>query len=207
MLYAQVVLLLMTIQLTVALLVRLGVDVVWINNNVSTVVETTLETAAWFWTAIVTLFCGFDKLVDIKKTMNLTSGQMSNGDMAKIRKIIIVSLILSLYAILCSFVVDLNFQVVAFFSSFGTSTVIYTSGNKIVKSLKYYPGSVDGDADGIPDIIQHRYEKWVREQKKNGTEPQFITLEYYLDTNPEDRAILDNIHKNLETQGGMIVKT
>jgi hypothetical protein len=145
--------------------------------------------------------------LDIKKTMNLTSGQMSNGDMAKIRKIIIISLILSLYAILCSFVVDLNFQVVAFFSSFGTSTVIYTSGNKIVKSLKYYPGSVDGDADGIPDIIQHRYEKWVREQKKNGTEPQFITLEYYLDTNPEDRAILDNIHKNLETQGGMIVKT
>lgn len=207
MLYAQVVLLLMTIQLTVALLVRLGVDVVWINNNVSTVVETTLETAAWFWTAIVTLFCGFDKLVDIKKTMNLTSGQMSNGDMAKIRKIIIISLILSLYAILCSFVVDLNFQVVAFFSSFGTSTVIYTSGNKIVKSLKYYPGSVDGDADGIPDVIQHRYEKWVREQKKNGTEPQFITLEYYLDTNPEDRVILDNIHKNLETQGGMIVKT
>jgi hypothetical protein len=73
--------------------------------------------------------------------------------------------------------------------------------------LKYYPGSVDSDADGIPDVIQHRYEKWVREQKKNGTEPQFITLEYYLDTNPEDRAILDNIHKNLETQGGMIVKT
>lgn len=206
-LYAQVVLLLMTIQLTVALLVRLGVDIVWINNNISNVVENTLETAAWFWTAIVSLFCGFDKFVDIKNTMNLASGQMSNGDMAKIRKIIIISLILSIYSIVCSFVVDLNFQVVAFFSSFGMSTVIYTSGNKIVKSLKYYPGSIDGDADGIPDVIQHRYEKWVREQKKNGTEQQFITLEYYLDTNPGDRAIIDKLHSNLDTQGGMKIKT
>lgn len=198
MLYALVVALFITSQLIAGLLVVHNVDVLWINNNFVKSMEITLETAAWFWTALVSAYCMSDKYLDIRKTMNLTAGQMSVGDMAKLRKIIIISLLLSIYSVGCTLLVDLNFQMEAFFSSFGLAIIFYSSGHKLVESFKYYPGKVDGDADGIPDVIQHKYEKWVRSKRSSGVKDEFISLEYYFDEFPEDKKIVDNALKNPE---------
>lgn len=154
-----------------------------------------MEVAAWFWAAIILVCCGYDRYVDIKETQQLPAGELSMGDLSKLRFVIIEALFLFLVALVSNFLVDKDFQLSAFLSAFGTSILIYIGGNKAVKANKY-KHKKDKDGNGIPDIIQYDYEKWVRAQKKAGTDPRFITLEYFLDENPEIYARLNSSSSN-----------
>ena len=191
-LYAFVMLIIMTLQLILGLLQNQEIVVksVTLNKFINGEVDLPMEALSWFWFGLVSLFCGFDRFVDVRTTMHLSSGQMSLGDLAKLRGIIIESMILFLYAVACNLLVDKDFQLAQMASAFGSATIIYVSGNKIVKAYKY-AGSKDDDKDGIPDDIQDEYEKWVRAQKKEGTDEAFITLDYFLDENPDAKAILE----------------
>lgn len=139
--------------------------------------------ATWIWTFIISLFCGFDRFVDIKNTQQLQPGQISIGDLDKLRKVIVVAIFLFLYALVCNSIVDKDFQLEALLSAVGSSIIIYISGNKLVKANRFV--CEDKDKDGIPDVVQKEYEKWVREQKKLGTDKTFIDFDYFLDEHPE----------------------
>ena len=181
-LYAFVMAVIMTLQLILGIMQNkeLVFKSVTLNNFVNGEVNLPMETLAWCWTALISLFCGFDRFVDIKTTMHLSSGQMSFGDLAKLRAIILVNLVLFIYAVLANFLVDKDFQLTQMAMAFGMSVIIYVSGNKLVKSFKY-SGEKDEDGDGIPDSIQEEYEKWVRAQKKNNIDEAYINLDYFLD--------------------------
>lgn len=140
-----------------------------------------LETLSWFWLAIVSLFCGFDRAVDIRETMQLKSGQMSMGDLGKLRGIILISLLLFLYSVFCSLLAKTDFQMAQLASTFGMCTLIYVSGNKAVKMFKY-SHLEDKDDDGIPDEYQDKYYKWARQARKEGVDAQFITFDYFMDS-------------------------
>lgn len=195
-LYAVVVLLLIALQLVLGLLAASKYEfsptfIKLINGNL----ELPMEVAAWFWTTIIFICCGYDRYVDIKETQQLPAGELSMGDLKKLRFIIVESLFIFLTALVCSFIVDKDFQLTALFSAFGSATLIYIAGNKAIKANKY-KHKKDKDGNGIPDIIQYDYEKWVRAQKKAGTDPRFITLEYFLDENPEIYARLNSSSSN-----------
>lgn len=165
-----------------------------LNRLVNGEADLPIEVAAWLWTALVSLFCGFDRFVDIKTTMHLSSGQMSMGDLAKLRFIIVESLFIFLFALVGTLTTQKDFQLSALLTAFGSSIIIYVSGNKAVKACKYYSEvSTDNNEDGIPDVIQTEYDKWVRAQKKEGTDPAFISLDYFLDENEDFRKVLDDL--------------
>lgn len=157
----------------------------FINGNA----ELPLSIFSWGWTGIVCLYCGTDRLVDIKDTMNLPSGQMSIGDLNKLRKIIVLNLSLLILATFFSFTSSKNFELEALATSFIFSIISYTSGNKLVKSFKY--SGLDANNDGIPDSIEEQYNKWKREQEKEGIDSKFITLDYYLDSHPSIKKKLN----------------
>ena len=107
------------------------------------------------------------------------------GDLTKLRVIMLESLLLFVFALISNFLVDKDFQLTAMLTAFGMSVIIYVSGNKMVKACKYYSEKTDNDKDGVPDEIQKEYEKWVRAQKKAGTDEAYINLDYFLDEHPE----------------------
>ena len=69
-----------------------------------------LDSLSWGWTAIVSLYCGFDRFVDIKNTMNLTPGKMNLGDLNKLRHIILMSLFLLILSTIFSFITKSDYQ-------------------------------------------------------------------------------------------------
>lgn len=191
-LYAFVMLIMMMLQLVLGLLQNQEIVVrsVTLNKFINGEVDLPMEALSWFWVGLVSLFCGFDRFVDVRTTMHLSSGQMSLGDLAKLRAIIVESLVLFLLAVACNLLVDKDFQLAQMASAFGSATVIYVSGNKLVKAYKW-TGSKDDDKDGIPDEVQDEYEAWVRAQKKEGTDGAYITFDYFLDDRPDAKAILE----------------
>lgn len=149
-----------------------------------------LQIFSWGWSFIICLYCGSDRFVDVRTTMQLPSGQMSLGDLGKLRKIMCISIGLLLLATFFSFTSSKNFELEALSLGFVTSVIAYTSGNKFVKAFKY--NGKDENNDGIPDEIEEEYKKWERQQIKNGVDKQFITIEYFLDENQELRKKLNN---------------
>lgn len=154
-----------------------------------------INVLSWGWSAVVCLYCGSDRFVDIRTTMSLPSGQLSMGDLDKLRQIIMMSLIVLVVATFFSLTSSGNFELEALATTFILSTVTYTSGNKIVRSFKY-TGSKDENKDGIPDAIEEEYYKWKRNQIKAGIDEKFITLEYFLDENEDLRKKLNKEVKN-----------
>lgn len=195
-LYAIVMVLLISGQFILGLLEdnKITFHNITLNKFINGECNLPMEIAAWCWSALISLFCGFDRFVDIKTTMHLSSGQMSMGDLSKLRVIIMESLLLFIYSLICSLLVNKDFQLTAMFSAFGMSVIIYVAGNKAVKACKYYSDKEDKDSDGVPDIIQKDYEKWVRAQKRNGVDEAYINLDYFLDDNPEIEAKLDGVN-------------
>lgn len=183
--YAAIVFITMTVQLALGLVENNNVPIQLeaLNKIVNGTTSLPMEILCWGWTVIITAFCGFDRVVDIRETQHLPSGQVSKGDLAKLRFIIIIAIFFYLYGLVCSCIVDKDFQLGALLSSIISSITMYFTGNKLVKTFKY-SHKKDVDNDGIPDSIQEEYEKWAREQRKNGTDQNFITLEYFFDENP-----------------------
>ena len=138
-----------------------------------------LETLSWGWTAIVSLYCGFDRFVDIKNTMNLIPGKMNFGDLAKLRHIILMSLFLLILSTIFSFITKSDYQLTSNTTAFITTTLIYVSGNKLIKSFRYE--GKDGNGDGIPDEYEEEYYKWKRKQDKDGVEERFTSFDYFMD--------------------------
>lgn len=147
-----------------------------------------MEIFSWGWAALVSLYCGFDRFVDIKTTLSLSSGQMSIGELDKLRKIICGSFFLLCITTLFSFITNKDYQLSSNATAFAMSIIIYVSGNKLCKGLKY--SGKDENKDGIPDEYEKDYYKWKRQQLKDGVEERFITFEYFLDENENIRDSL-----------------
>lgn len=183
-LFAIILILLIVIQLVLGILdnqlIALPEGLTQFVNNQ---VQLPMAIAAWFWVGLISVYCGFDRYVNLKETQHLSKGQMSLGNLSKLRFMMVLSLAIFLFALVSNFIVDKNFELVQFFSAFGSSVLLYVGGNKYIKANRFV--GEDKDKDGIPDDIQQQYYKWEREQKKNGVEPIFITLDYFLDEHPE----------------------
>lgn len=167
-----------------------------------------LEIFSWGWTGIVCLYCGSDRFVDIKNTINMPSGQFSMGDLNKLRQIIMASLGLLLIATVFSFTSSKNFELEALALTFVFTVITYTSGNKLVKAFKY-SSAKDENADGIPDSVEDEYNKWKRQQEKDGIDSKFITLEYFLDEHEELRKKLNKDEENnnkKKTQKKLVIR-
>ena len=103
--YAIVMAIMMSLQLMLGLMQNqeLVFKSIVLNKFVNGSLKLPMEAAAWLWTALISLFCGFDRFVDIKTTMHLSSGQMSMGDLAKLRVIMLESLLLFVFALISNF--------------------------------------------------------------------------------------------------------
>ena len=191
MVYAAVMFVLTTMQLILGIMQsqNLQFHLIAFDKFVNGECNLPMEAASWCWTALISLYCGFDRFVDIKTTLHMSSGQMSLGELGKLRVIILEAFILLVYSVICNFLVEKDFQLTSMMMAFGMSIIIYVSGSKLVKAYRY--DSVDSDKDGIPDEYQHDYEKWVRAQKKEGVDEVYITWDYFLDAH-------DDIYKALE---------
>lgn len=188
-LYALVMAMFMTFQIIIGCLENGTLKVPeFIARFISGQASLPMETLAWMWTALVSLYCGFDRVVDIRNTMQLSSGTMNLGDLAKLRGIIMLSLLLLVVGTVGHITTGRDFQLAALASAFGSSIIIYVSGNKAVKAVKYK--CLDENNDGVPDEVEDDYHAWVRARKKEGVEAEFLTLEYFLDEHPELREKL-----------------
>lgn len=102
-----------------------------------------MKEVSWFWAAVISLACGFDRTVDIINTKNLPKGEMDMGDLAKLRFIILETLVLFIIALGFNLFSDADFQLLGFFTAFASSTILYTSGNKLVKATKHQGEKVE----------------------------------------------------------------
>lgn len=191
-LYSVVMWLLITVQLIAGLLS--GKDITFhslnLNNLLNGNIELPLEVAAWFWLGTIFVYVGMDRIVDVRNSMSLPVGEVSMGELPKLRSIIVNSLILFLYCLIANCLVDRDFQLLQMFSAFATSNILYIGGNKAVKTVKFYSNNTDLNKDGVPDEIEEEYFRWERQQKKGGVEAKFINVDYFLDEFPEMRERL-----------------
>lgn len=151
-----------------------------INEFINGNLNLPISIMSWGWMAIVTFYAGSDRVVDTVKSLKLSVGQMSMGDLAKLRGIIVISLELLILAIFFSFFTDKDYDLTAWASAFVMSVLTLVVGNKAVKIAGQY-GPVDKNKNGVPDLAEQAYNKWVREQKKNGVESEYLTFDYFLD--------------------------
>lgn len=186
-LYALVTLVIMTIQFILGIfeIHEITFHNQVINEFVNGNLNLPMEVMSWVWTALISFYCGSDRLVDIAKTTKLAVGQTSMGDLKKIRGMILISLILFITAVIFNFLTDKNYTLSAYASAFGMTIISYVVGNKAVKASAYFGTREDQNEDGIPDEAEESYKKWKRDQIKNEIEPQYITWEYFLD-DPEN---------------------
>lgn len=178
-LFGLVVTVFITFQIVLGL-VSAGIIVI---PYLNTEIDLPISTIAYSWAVLVGIYCGTDRVVDITKTISMQPGQLSMGDLSKLRKIISLSLFFVFYSLAGTLITDRDFALEAFIGAFAAATIIYCAGNKLVKSFKY--SGKDINNDGVPDDCQFEYDKWAREQAKKGTNSAFITFDYFLDENPE----------------------
>lgn len=199
-LYAVVVILVLSFQLFIGLVAKFpewfsGAKF-WnselLGKLINGKIELPVSVLSYFWAAILALYSGYDRVLDIKETMHLPSGQVNLGDLKKLRALIVLALLILLYSLVCSFIVDKNFELSAFATAYAAVTLTYIVGNKAIKSYKY-TSLVDSDVNGIPDDLQEDYERWVRSQKKNEVNSKFITFNYFLDENETARDKLKEL--------------
>lgn len=152
--------------------------------------EFPLKTLATVWPFLISVYVGLDRVIDVRTTQTLATGQMSFGDLAKLRGIIF--LCFSLFGLSVAFTKlgKANvYEMDEFAVAFAMSVILYVGGNKAVKSFKF--SGPDKNCDGLPDKyedeIKEEYERWARTQRKNGVDEKFITLSYFFDENPDFR--------------------
>lgn len=186
-LYAAVVALVMILQLVLGLLD--SHQVVFrsqtLNGFVNGNIALPMATMSYAWTAIVSLYCVSDRAVDVLKTAKLRVGEVSMGDLAKLRGMILISLVLFLMALAFNFLTDRDYELAAWASAFAMTILSYTSGNKLVKTASWAGHHKDENQNGIPDEDEQAFDKWKRQQVKDGVDSEFITWDYFLDANPE----------------------
>lgn len=186
-LYAAVAALMMCMQFTLGLLDKH--DIVFQNKTLNDFVNGNLSlpitVISYGWTLILGVYCVCDRSVDILKTSKLQIGHVSMGDLAKLRKMILISLILLIVALVFSFLVDKDFDLSAWATAFVMAVLSLTTGNKLVKASSYFGTHDDKNENGVPDEAEDMFDKWKREQTKNGVDPDYITWEYFLD-DPEN---------------------
>lgn len=141
--------------------------------------EFPITTMATMWPILVSGYTVLDRFVDIKTTQNLPKGQMSMGELAKLRFIIFLCLVLFAASFVLTKISGTSFCMVEFATAFGAACVTFVCGNKIIKGYKFT--SPDDDKDGIPDSVQEEYYKWERKQRKDGVSEEFINFAYFLD--------------------------
>lgn len=166
-------------------------NIVWLTLFVEK--ETPMQVASYIWTVLVAFYCGMDRVVDISETMHMPQGQMSMGELGKLRVIIVESFV----AFFVAFIFDrvtasqYDFQAGPLLTAWGISLITYITGNKLCKTMKYKSLS-DENNDGIPDEFSRQYKRWKLEQSRNEINPKFVNFDYFLADNPE---IEEKIHE------------
>lgn len=178
-LFGLVVTIFISFQLFLGLIQNGTISFKYLNPEISL----PIGTIAYAWAVLVGIYCGTDRAVDISNTISMKRGQLSMGDLGKLRKIISLSLFFVIYSLIGTITTNKDFALEAFIGAFTTATIMYCAGNKLVKTFKY--NGKDNDNDGVPDDCQNLYDKWVREQTKKGTPSEYISFDYFLDENPE----------------------
>lgn len=145
--------------------------------------EFPLKTMATFWTVLIAAYTALDRFVDVKNTTQLPKGNMSMGDLNKLRFIIIICLLLFFESWFLTKLSGSNFEMAEFGAAFASSVITYVTGNKLVKGFKFT--APDKNKDGIPDLIEEEYYEWERQQRKNGVSEEYINLGYFLDEHKE----------------------
>lgn len=181
-LYAIVVTFMMCLQFVLGLLDNY--EIVFASKTLNDFVNGNLNlpmtVLSYGWTALVSLYCGSDRVVDIFKTQKLSMGQTSMGDMPKLRFMILLSLFLFLTAVTFNFITDKDYDLSAWAAAFVMTIITYVTGNKLVKAASYF-GKDDENKNGVPDEAEDSFKKWKRAQEKDGVEPGYITWDYFLD--------------------------
>lgn len=181
--YAIVVLTIMCIQFILGLLKNDNIHFIneTLNKFINGNLNLPMSTLSWCWTALISIYCGSDRIVDIAKTTKLSVGQTSMGDLSKLRGMIVLSLVLLVVAVVFNFFTDKEYTLSAYASAFGMTIISYVAGNKAVKATAYFGTHEDTDQNGVPDIAETSYNKWKRQQIKNGVESEYLTFDYFLD--------------------------
>lgn len=108
----------------------------FVNTNIIKY-EPKIKVFSWFFLAISSAYVGFDKVLNLKNTVELPKGQLSLGNLKKIRHLIFMSFILMSFSMICEALTGLDFDSEAFISAFGTNIILSISGNKAIKMSRY----------------------------------------------------------------------
>lgn len=129
-----------------------------------------MKEVSWFWAAVISLACGFDRAVDIINTKNLPKGEMDMGDLAKLRFIMLETLVLFLIALGFNVFSNADFQLSGFFTAFASSVILYTSGNKLVKATKHQGEKPENTEDEMHHPGGHGHHRPRRDSRFSESE-------------------------------------
>lgn len=152
-----------------------------LNDFVNGNAELPIDVMSWGWTALISLYCGSDRVVDTVKSTRLAVGQMSMGDVGKIRGMVVLSLTLFIAALVFNFMTDKDYALSAWASAFAMTVISLAVGNKMVKIAGQYGAETDKNNNGVPDDAEASYKKWCRKKTEEGVAIEFQTFDYFLD--------------------------
>jgi len=105
-----------------------------------------LETMAWVLTVVVSGYVGTDRIANFKKTQSLSYGQADFGNMAKLRKMIIILFIIIIEALLFYALFGVgNAPVSTLILAYGGAAGTYVIGNKAIRAATHTNGEFTVD--------------------------------------------------------------
>ena len=113
-----------------------------------------LDVISWSYMALISLYVGTDRLEKIISTKEIPYGEVFMGDMKKLRRIIVISLLIFLESLVFSRMLNADFGMTGFFSAFASSVILYVSGNNGIQTMGNINGSHPVDATGDKNEIK-----------------------------------------------------
>lgn len=103
-------------------------------------VELPIDVIGWSWTALLSIYIGTDRLEKIISSKEIPYGEIFMGDLAKLRRMILLALFIYLEALAMNAFFGADLSLSSFFMAFSASLLLYVGGNKAIKTM----GNVDG---------------------------------------------------------------
>lgn len=94
-----------------------------------------LETSSWCWMFVVISYTGCSQFENIMLTRRLPQGDYELGDLGKLRKINVASIILYFIAVMLNIIFKTNIGLEGYLMSCLSGIGMYVGGNKVIKGV------------------------------------------------------------------------
>ena len=117
----------------------------WLVKFLNNDLEMPITELSFLWISIVAAYVGIDRAAYAAKTFTLSYGEQDVGDPQTIRRIILISGLLYLEAVILNSIVKGDYSLGNLATAFGSTVLLYVAGQKVTKIGQFHDGEKDHD--------------------------------------------------------------